>query len=65
MRTLLDNDAGVLYNFFHITALCRKEFTDFMDDADSDAESDTHRANSNTTVTYRLIKKNMIIEMKC
>ena len=24
MRTLLDNDAGVLYNFFHITALCRK-----------------------------------------
>lgn len=63
MRSLLDNDAGVLYNFFHITALCRKEFTHFMDDADSDAEPDTHRANSFTTVTYRLIKKNMIIEM--
>ena len=58
MRTLLDNDAGVLYNFFHITALCRKEFTDFMDDADSDAEPDTHRANFYTTVTYRLIKSN-------
>lgn len=57
--------AGGSFDFFHITAVHRKEFTDFMDDADSDAESDAHTPGKLKCDSYIPVdKKGMIIKMK-